>query len=133
VSLVVDASVASKWVLPEPDSEQAERLRETGEELIAPSLVLAEVGNAVWKRAIRGELSQVDAAMAVRTAAALFSSLYPMEQFALRATELAVELRHPIYDCFYLALAEREAAVLVTADARMLASAKRAKVKVRQL
>jgi predicted nucleic acid-binding protein len=29
-------------------------------------------------------------------------------------------LRHPVYDCFYLALAEREDATLVTADRRLI-------------
>ena len=133
MSLVVDASVAAKWVLPEPNSSQAERLRQSGEALIAPTLVLAEIGNAVWKRAIRGELTAADAESAVRLAAVLFSSLLPMEQFAKRATALAIGLRHPIYDCFYLALAEREDATLVTADARLIVAAKKARVRVRPL
>jgi predicted nucleic acid-binding protein len=42
-------------------------------------------------------------------------------------------LRHPIYDCFYLALAQREGASLVTADNKMLGAAKQARVKVRGL
>ena len=133
MSLVVDASVAAKWVLPEPDSSQAERLRQSGEALIAPTLVLAEIGNAVWKRAIRGELTAADAESAVRLAAVLFSSLLPMEQLAIRANALAIGLRHPIYDCFYLALAEREDATLVTADARLIVAAKKARVRVRPL
>ena len=135
MTLVVDASVAAKWVLPEPDSEQAERLKETGEALIAPTLVLAEIGNAVWKRAIKRELTPDDASNAVRLAASLFTDLYPMEQLAVRATELAISLRHPIYDCFYLALAERESVSLVTADARLLTLAKRSKlgIKVQEL
>ena len=133
MSLVVDASVAAKWVLPEPDFSQAERLRQSGEALIAPTLVLAEIGNAVWKRAIRGELTAADAESAVRLAAVLFSSLLPMEQLAIRANALAIGLRHPIYDCFYLALAEREDATLVTADARLIVAAKKARVRVRPL
>jgi predicted nucleic acid-binding protein len=37
---------------------------------------------------------------------------------------LAVRLTHPIYDCFYVALAEREQCALITADARLVAAAK---------
>ena len=40
------------------------------------------------------------------------------------AMALAIRLKHPIYDCFYLALAERERCALVTADARLIAAAK---------
>lgn len=133
MSLVVDASVAAKWVLPEPDSDSAEALCRTGELLIAPTLVLAEIGNAVWKRAVKGELTKADAAAAVESAARLFSQLLPMEQLAIRATELSIDLRHPIYDCFYLALAEREAATLVTADTRLLAAAKKTKIRAKAL
>jgi predicted nucleic acid-binding protein len=39
--------------------------------------------------------------------------------------ELAVDLRHPIYDCLYLALAERERVPIVSADAKLLSAAKR--------
>ena len=48
MSVVIDASVALKWVFDEPDSEAAEALR--NEELIAPALWLAEAGNALWRR-----------------------------------------------------------------------------------
>ena len=44
--MVVDASVAVKWVLPERDSAPAVALRGT-DALIAPSIVIAEIGNAL--------------------------------------------------------------------------------------
>ena len=34
--------------------------------------------------------------------------------------DLALKLRHPVYDCLYVALAERQDAPLVTDDARLL-------------
>jgi predicted nucleic acid-binding protein len=37
-----------------------------------------------------------------------------------RALAIAIELRHPVYDCFYLALAERNTSPLVTADERLI-------------
>ncbi len=53
--------------------------------------------------------------------------------FAERAIELATALRHPIYDCFYLAVAECQSAPLVTADETMIAAARKAKIKVRRI
>ena len=44
MTLVVDASVATKWLLPEPDSDQALRVR--AERLVAPPLFRLECGNA---------------------------------------------------------------------------------------
>ncbi len=133
MTLVIDASVASKWVLPEPDSDRATALRVTEVNLIAPSLVAAEIGNAIWKGHMRGDVPAAATRDMLRIAIAHFARLVPMEGLAAMALRLAVDLRHPIYDCFYLALAEREAATLVTADTRLLAAAKKTKVKVRQL
>lgn len=127
MTLVVDASVAAKWVVPEPDSGKAEQLLLAKEDRIAPALVIAEVGNAIWKRARGGEMTVADAVYGLQTVVEAYSFLVPLEELAARATELAIELRHPIYDCFYLALAERERAPVVSADARLLEAAKRAK------
>jgi predicted nucleic acid-binding protein len=133
VTLVVDASVAVQWVLPEPQSDRAALLL-NGEAIVAPDLVYAEIGNAIWKRGVQGEISPADAIQALATAIGLFTTLIPMSELAARATEIAIAIRHPIYDCFYLALAERERAPLVTADKRLIAAAKKMKgIEVRAL
>jgi hypothetical protein len=62
--MVVDASVAAKCVLPEPDSGPAVALRGT-DVLIAPSLVIAEIGNALWKSVLRGDVDELDASAAL--------------------------------------------------------------------
>jgi predicted nucleic acid-binding protein len=125
--LIVDASVAVKWVLPEADSERAAALRKPGDDLVAPSLVAAEIGNALWKSAMRGDIGKSEATAALPVALAHFALLVPVEELVTRAIELAINLRNPIYDCFYLALAERERASLVSADARLLDAARRMK------
>jgi predicted nucleic acid-binding protein len=123
LSLVVDASVAAKWVVPEPDSDRADALKTEPGGLLAPTLVLAEVGNVLWKRTRRGDLTTPDAFAAMTIVASLLPRLVPLEELAPRALEIAVQLDHPIYDCFYLALAERERIPLVSADRRLPAAA----------
>jgi predicted nucleic acid-binding protein len=133
MTLVVDASVATKWVVPEHGSAAAAALREADADLIAPSLVIAEIGNALWKKASRGEIERREAIPALQLAISHFREIRPFEDLAGAALELAIDLRHPIYDCFYLALAERENAPLVTADEAMIAAAGKAKIKVRRI
>ncbi len=123
MTLVVDASVATKWVLAEDGSDRANALRDAPR-LIAPSLLAAEVGNALWKAVRRGDVAREDAVAALRSLLVPFDELVPSEALHTRALELAIELRHPIYDCFYLAPAERENAPLVTADRRLLDAVK---------
>ena len=131
--VVVDASVAAKWILAEADSDRAAALRSPADDFIAPSLVLAEIGNAICKAALRRDVDAQDATDMLQIAAAHYARIVPLDELGIRAIELAIELRHPIYDCFYLALAERERAPLVTADGRLLAAAKKAKVTAKKL
>jgi predicted nucleic acid-binding protein len=131
--LVIDASVAVKWVLAEDAADRAAALRAQPDELIAPTLIAAEIGSAMRKRVVARLLSLPEALRAARTATALLNRLVPDPELTQRALELAIELRHPIYDCIYLALAEREKCALVTADQDLLAKAKRARIDARHL
>ena len=54
-----------------------------------------------------------------------FDVLVPMSTLGRHAMVQAATLRHPIYDCFYVALSQREATPLVTADRRLLSLAGR--------
>ncbi len=127
MSLIVDASVAVKWFSEEAQSDRAEALLSGMEPLIAPDLVIAEIGNALWKKAARQLLRRDQAIKAMVDAPTFFDRLIPLGDLGPRAAEIAIELQHPIYDCFYLALAERERAPIVSADDKLLAAAKRMK------
>lgn len=118
MTLVVDASVAAKWVLPEDGEDAAKAL--LSEDLTAPGLWLLEAGNALWKRVRRGEFpaSQADDLLAILAAAPVRTT--PVELDLAAALSLATALKHPIYDCLYLAAAIREDAVAVTDDERFL-------------
>ena len=58
---VVDASVAVKWLVPEIHTQEAEQLLDPTHVLLAPDLLYAEVGNALWKRVRRRELRAEEA------------------------------------------------------------------------
>jgi predicted nucleic acid-binding protein len=116
--LVVDASVAVKWFIVEPGRPEARRLLDGGNRLVAPELIVAEVVNVVWKRLMAHAVDRLQAADVPRELPRLFAELCPLATLAERALAIAEELRHPAYDCFYLALAEAKEARLVTADRR---------------
>ncbi len=106
----------------------------TDDDLVAPSLIAAELGNTLWKAVRRGRIDLADALSGIEAALTWFQSLVPLEELRVRALALAIDLKHPIYDCFYIALAERERCGLITADARLAAAAKAVKgVKLRPL
>jgi len=131
--LVVDASVAVLWTLEQTGSDRAAALS-TEDGFIAPSLIVAEIGNAIWKRVMWHEMPVAVGTRAGEIAVSLFSRLVPLEELLSRAIEIAAELQHPIYDCFYLALAERERVPLVCADKDVIKKAKRLKgIEIRAL
>jgi len=133
VTLVVDASVAAKWILPEADSAAAAALREQETELVAPSLIAAEIGNALWKAVRSGNIRRTEAIAGMEAVLIWFESLFPIEDLRVQALTLALDLGHPLYDCFYLALAQQQDAPLVTVDEAMIAAARKAKIKVRRI
>jgi predicted nucleic acid-binding protein len=120
MTIVVDASVALRWCFQLNGSDRAEELLRADDHLIAPDLVIAEITNAAWKFVIFDRLPADAAISAVHEVAKAFGDLVPTSVLKDRALAMAIQLRHPAYDCFYLALAERSASPLITADDRLI-------------
>jgi predicted nucleic acid-binding protein len=121
---VLDASVALKWVLNEPDSGIADRFRDDVRNgvhaLIAPDVFPIEAGHALTRAERRG-LIPIGSAEAhwldILTTAPTFFACLPLMR---RAMAVSSQARIGVYDCLYIALAEREGCPLVTADDRLV-------------
>jgi predicted nucleic acid-binding protein len=118
-TLVVDASIAVKWVVEEDGTAEALALR-PGAALVAPELLIAECANILWKKVKRDELSHEEALFAARLLQAADIELSPTRRLLEAATRLALAIDHPGYDCLYLALAAERDCPFVTADDRLL-------------
>ncbi len=115
--MIIDASVVSKWFVPEDDSDRAIALV-SEEQLRAPALLMTEIGNTIWKKLRRGELlDRLDIAARLADLRQIVDIVEGRRgELAVRALELAIALDHAIYDGVYLALAEADGDVLLTAD-----------------
>ena len=118
--LVVDASVAAKWLVTEQLSDRALALLERSDDFIAPDLLLPEVGNILWKKVRSGDLTTAEAEERLRALVAIGIELTPSELLIGRALAIAVEAGRTVYDSLYLALAEREDSPFVSADERLV-------------
>lgn len=116
--IVIDASVAIKWVVEENGTPDALALLKAGG-LAAPDLLTAECANILWKKVRRDELLSDEAVMAARLIQGADIELFPTRHLLETATSIAIELDHPAYDCVYLALALDNAWRFVTADDRL--------------
>jgi predicted nucleic acid-binding protein len=118
--LVVDASVAIRWLFALDLSDRADEVLQSGDHLVAPDLVLAEITNAAWKLAVFGGYARDRVQLAVGAAPKAFEEIVPCSDLKDRALAIALDMRHPVYDCFYLSLADERGCQLVSADNRLI-------------
>ncbi len=118
--IIIDASVAVKWFLPEANSEKALDFARGSEILIAPDIIRVEVASAITRRVRMGELDLTDAkdalAMWVDALKEGVLQVNTTVEDLRYAANFSLQLGHPVADCLYLAVAHRHSAPLATAD-----------------
>lgn len=133
MTLVVDASVAVKWMVREKGNDAARSLFELPDPLIAPDWLLIEVASAFWRKVKDSHLLAYHAEQHIVDLPEFFSAMHPSHDLIPAALRLSFRLKHSVYDCLYLALAEREDCRVVTADAEFVAAMARAGLQSRGL
>lgn len=127
---VFDASVVVRAVVARsPVAEKWVRRAETGEiDAVVPELVFAECAHSLL-RYVRGlALDPRVALEKIEIVNALRLDVRSLRPLVATAFAIAVERGLSAYDGCYLALAEAERAVLVTADRRLAAAAAEAEL-----
>lgn len=124
--VVVDASVAVKWIFPDPEVEpDADRALDL---LAAIQLGAAEpIQPPHWLLETVAVVARLRPALAEQALALLDALDLPVTadpEVLERATRLATELPHHLFDTLYHAVALDRDAVLVTADGRYSAKAR---------
>jgi predicted nucleic acid-binding protein len=122
-AVVLDASVAVRWVIEEDGSTEAVILLNQEIGWIAPRLLLTEVASALRRKVADGAVEAALAGQALDTLLQAVADgivhLADDERIVSQALLLAISLEHKLPDCMYLALAEREGAAIATADVRL--------------
>ena len=116
---VVDASVVLKWYVPEIHAAEACLYADPSHELLAPDLVVPEVGNALWKKMRRGEISRGQVETAARFLKVSSLIIAPSGSILEEAMDIASKYDRAVYDSLYLALAVARDCPLVTADRKL--------------
>ncbi len=123
--ICVDASLAVKWVLAEPDSDGAlliyRDVLARGESVIVPAFIRSEVANAIWRRRARG-LIGLNEAHTLLGEFLDFEVIISMPDGLHEAAFLLAERygTRAIYDMHYVALAEMSGCDFWTADTRLV-------------
>ena len=134
MNVVVDASVALKWLVAEEDSETALLVR-ADHDIAAPDLLFIECRNALLSKARRRELQRTEAEEAQGALEEIGSGITVLPSLPIlrQAFVIALDLAEPIYDCIYLAAALATDRKLITADARFAAKVARVRFAQNQI
>jgi predicted nucleic acid-binding protein len=125
---VLDSCVAVKWFLAEIDSAKAIQLRDEFNqqihELLAPDVFPVEIAHALSRAERRGLIQPIDGSQYLSDLLAYLPTLHASLTLLPRAYEISSQARIGVYDCLYVALAEREGCGFLTADSRLVNSLK---------
>lgn len=126
--VVVDASVAFKWLVEEENSDKATALTrlwdDHGTQPMAPPVMPFEVANALHRRVMREDFVLEVAKELLQDLLSLGVVLHQTPSLHIRALELASQLNQgAVYDAHYLALAESLDCEMWTADQRLYRAA----------
>jgi predicted nucleic acid-binding protein len=116
---VVDASVGLKWFVAEVYQADAQRLQNPVYQLHIPTLFDVEVGNILWKKIRRGELTRAEADAVLVQLPLLPLTRHAETPLLPPAFDLANQTQRTVYDCLYLALAIQLGGRMVTADQKL--------------
>ena len=119
-AVVVDCAVAIKWFVPEELSAEAEGLLDGTRDLLAPDLLFAELGNVLWKKVSRRELTTAEARAVLSGISKVPLAVTPSRDLTAAALEIALAHGRTVYDAIYVALAVAHDCTLVTADERLV-------------
>ncbi len=117
--IVIDANVVVKWFVDEAGTAEALSYLESGQSLIAPAHILAEVGEALVRYVRHGELQREQLVLAAVALSDVFQ-LMPLNELFEIATRIALDAQISHYDALYVAAAEHCRAPLVTGDRVLL-------------
>jgi predicted nucleic acid-binding protein len=123
---VMDASALVRLVVPDDASSAVDSALARAGRVSTTDFALVECANALWKHAAFGALSAHEAFTRLDALSRLDLVLQDAAPLLPAALEIAIALRHPVYDCLYVALAMAEDADLVTCDRRLAQAARAA-------
>jgi len=122
--LVLDSSVAIKWFLAEADSGKALRIRDDYRqgihELIAPDIYPVEVAHSLTRAERQLRITPVEGLNHFQDMLGTLPILHRYLPLLPRAYQISSQARQGVYDCLYVALAEREGCELLTADDKLV-------------
>ena len=124
--VVVDASVAAKWFLPENGEALADRALallnkydKNEVQFVVPDLFYVEIANAIWKAVRTGRVPRASGDQALVLLTQREFTTVPSLKLLDKAFQIATAFERTVYDSLYVTLAVQAGSQLITADERL--------------
>ena len=129
MNAILDVSAAYAIVTGGSGAESYSQIIATAKRVMAPDIYYSEASNAAWKYFhIEDAPVEIVFKLSIQ-AVSLIDHFLPSNSLWQDALKLACDLEHPVYDCFYLVLAQKFEATLLTSDRKLLKKATKIGVK----
>ena len=119
MTVVLDTCAAFEIAFKGEKFQQYSEILEKAENVIAPTLYDAEVANVLWKYIKAGYIDEQNAKITMALLLKLVDSYSDTSELAIEALHEAARLNHPVYDLYYMVLARRNGAVLLSVDEKL--------------
>lgn len=127
--VTVDASVAAMWFVPQEHSDRASHYLASEYQLVAPDLILLEVGSVLLKAVGRKELTAAESRDVLLSLLPGALRLVPAADHTETGFGIAQRFGGSIYDAVYISVARALDVPILTNDRGLARVAERAKVK----
>ena len=121
--LVLDCSAAVNIARDVAEGVRFKSLIAGGDHVITPRLLYSEATNVFWKYVRAGEMTLDEALDGVQAAVDLVDEFFDEDDYYVEALRESCRYGHPAYDFYYLLLARRTGATLLTCDRKLAALA----------
>ncbi len=119
-TVVLDASIAAKWIFLESGSEEAEKVLNDQDHFTVPDLFYLEMDAIIGKKYRKKELSGEEVHQKREFVRELSVDVVYLHILSDLAFDISISLPVTIYDALYLALAVEKKTEMWTADDRLV-------------
>jgi predicted nucleic acid-binding protein len=124
LNLVIDASVLIKFYVPEILSDKAEellnRVAQGDVMLLAPDLIYPEVGNILWKKQRKKELTRSEVEEITDAIISLPLKIEASKLLLPLAMDIGIAYPITVYDAIYISMARVYETKMMTADRKLV-------------
>jgi len=128
--VVLDASAAIEIALNKSSARLFQDTVQESDLVIAPDTYPSEITNVFWKYASFSEIEQAKCEKGIDYCLDLVDDFIDTKNICREVFLESINTKHSSYDVFYLIVARRHNAVLLTKDKKMISIAKQLKIKV---